>query len=389
VRCSEARERAKALAHLNAFISMTDEDGDGTVVAVKDLIDVRDTVTTAGATILPARPAAKDAPVVAAIREHGCLVVGKTNLHPWAFGVTGENPDFGDTRNPSDITRVSGGSSGGSAVAVATGMCAWAIGTDTGGSIRIPASLCGVVGFKPTLGSISTDGVFPVSSSLDTVGPLAPGVADAAEAFEMMSGRPLPLDAEPPGVPELALAVPAGWVEDLDDETTAAWMSVAEGLPEIDFPQRLHGADPGLTVLYKEAAAVHREWFETRPDTYPADVAEKIRYGLSISAAEYRDALAACRRFREAAEEAMAGWDAVLLPTTARVAPLPGQPVGSTEPLARFTRPFNASGHPVVVVPVPGCPLPVGIQIVGHFGEDGALVRVAAALEETWNASSR
>jgi aspartyl-tRNA(Asn)/glutamyl-tRNA(Gln) amidotransferase subunit A len=384
----DARQRVRELIHLNAFISVTNEDGDGTVVAVKDLIDVRGVVTTAGGRILPAEPAAQDAAVVRNLRRHRCVVVGKTNLHPWGYGATSENADYGDVRNPHDSTRVAGGSSGGSAVAVATGMSAWAIGTDTGGSIRIPASLCGVVGFKPTFGALSTEGVLPLAPSLDTVGPLAPDVASAAQAFEAMSGRSPAVDAVGVDWRELALAVPAGWVEGLDAETGDAWKSVASALPEIVFPERVPPARAALTVLHAEAAAVHREWIDAYGERYPPDVLEKLRQGLSITKGEYRDALEACRRFREEVEEAMSGWDAVLLPATACIAPRLGRTANVTEPLTRFTRPFNASGQPVVVIPVPGCRPPVGIQIVGHVDQDAALLRVAAAVERAWNSGS-
>src|SRR6266550_4339086 len=154
-----ARQRILERAELNAFISVSSEEGRGTVVAVKDLVDVAGMVTTAGGVILPNEPAERDAPVVARIRRQGCVVVGKTNLHEFAFGVTSNNPHYGAVRNPHDPTRVAGGSSGGSAAAVAAGMCDWAIGSDTGGSIRIPASFCGVVGFKPTIGSVDMDRV--------------------------------------------------------------------------------------------------------------------------------------------------------------------------------------------------------------------------------------
>src|SRR5439155_7800399 len=142
---ADARDRIRALEDLNAFISLTEEDGVGPVVAVKDLVDVRGTVTTAGGRMLEQAPAVEDAPLVHRMRESGCVVIGKTNLHEWAFGVTSSNPHFGAVRNPHDRERVPGGSSGGSAVAVAAGMCDWAVGSDTGGSIRIPAALCGVV----------------------------------------------------------------------------------------------------------------------------------------------------------------------------------------------------------------------------------------------------
>src|SRR5439155_7521597 len=226
-----ARARIRERPELNAFISITADSGSGTVVAVKDLIDVKGMVTLAGGMILPREPAAEDAPVVARIRRAGCRIVGKTNLHEFAYGVTSVNPHYGAVLNPRDPTRVAGGSSGGSAVAVAAGMCDWAIGTDTGGSIRIPASLCGVVGFKPKLGTIATEGVFPLSKSLDTVGPMASDVASVARAFGQMSaGSDQALET-----PRPRLAVPKGWVRDLDETTGWAWRRVSAGLPEGDF----------------------------------------------------------------------------------------------------------------------------------------------------------
>src|SRR5437868_10914537 len=151
-----ARRRSAERAELNAFISLTEETGDGPVVAVKDLVDVRGTVTTAGGVLLPNERAEVDAPLIGEIRRHGCVVVGKTNLHEWAFGITSNNPHHGAVRNPRDPERIPGGSSGGSAAAVVAGMCDWAVGSDTGGSIRIPAGLCGCVGIKPTFGMVST-----------------------------------------------------------------------------------------------------------------------------------------------------------------------------------------------------------------------------------------
>src|SRR5207244_7794968 len=168
VQCAESSD-------LSAFLSLSDERGDGTVVAVKDLVDVKGMVTTAGGVILPAEPATDDAPVITRIRHAGGVVVGKANLHEFAYGVTSVNPHYGPVRNPYDSSRVAGGSSGGSAGAVAAGMCDWAVGSDTGGSIRIPASFCGVAGFKPEFGSIEIAGVIPLAHPPATLGPAAPG----------------------------------------------------------------------------------------------------------------------------------------------------------------------------------------------------------------------
>jgi len=230
MRLDEARARIAERAELNAFISISEETGSGTVIAVKDLVDVKGLPTTAGGIILPRTPAADDAPVIKRIRAAGCVVVGKANLHEFAYGVTSVNPHYGTVRNPHDPTRVAGGSSGGSAVAVATGMCDWAVGSDTGGSIRIPGSLCGVAGFKPAFGSIDVAGVVPLSKSLDTLGAMAPDIAKTAAAYAAMSGEEVSLD----GLTRPRLAMPEGWVTDLDEPTTGAWADVARDLPAVE-----------------------------------------------------------------------------------------------------------------------------------------------------------
>ena len=256
----EARERIRARADLNAFISVTDEDGDGPVVAVKDLVDVAGTVTTAGSRIPPAVPAERDAPVVRRLREFGCVVIGKTNLHEWAYGVTSNNPHFGPVRNPVDPERVPGGSSGGSAVAVATGMCDWAVGSDTGGSIRIPAALCGVVGFKPTVGTIDVEGVVPLSRTLDTLGPLAPDVRTAARALEMMSELTGLLPERPRPLSELRVGVARGWGDGLAPEVAPAWAAVTSGLPQVELPDRRRmGAAPRAHVARSPALSAVRQ----------------------------------------------------------------------------------------------------------------------------------
>src|SRR5438105_6775010 len=259
-----ARARIRERSELNAFISVSDQGGSGDAVAVKDLVDVKGMVTTAGAVILPDTPATDDAPVIRRLREAGCLIVGKANLHEFAYGVTSINPHYGTVRNPHDPERVAGGSSGGSAVAVAAGLCDWAIGSDTGGSIRIPASLCGVAGFKPAFGSIDIGGVVPLSWSLDTLGPIARDITTASRAFSMMSGEPVDLRGlEPP-----RLAIPRDWVTDLDEATQRAWAQVSEGIPEIDFPARDRLFPACLTILQAEASTYHRHWASLFPEKY-------------------------------------------------------------------------------------------------------------------------
>ena len=378
MRLQDARARIRNRSDLNAFISLSDESGDGPVVAVKDLIDVKGMVTTGGGTILPRTPAADDAPVVKRIRQAGCVVVGKANLHEFAFGVTNVNPHYGTARNPHDPTRVAGGSSGGSAVAVAAGMCDWAIGSDTGGSIRIPASLCGVAGFKPRFGSIDIGGTVPLSKSLDTLGPLAPAIRDCAVAYSIRSGEAVDLDElEPP-----RLAVPAGWVKDLDKPTAAAWDEVGRELPEFEFLDRDRLFEVGVTILLFEAAEFHREWATELPEKYGADVLRLITRGFEVSRSDYEAAIEERRRLDVAAMEKMDGIDALVLPATAIVAPPENHGPEVREQLSRFTRPFNTTHQPVAVLPAPVRGLPVGIQVAGKTNAE--TLRAAAWLEQEW-----
>ena len=376
----EARRQIEERAQLHAFIATSSEEGAGPVVAIKDLVDVAGMVTTAGAIILPNVPAERDAPVVQRIRREGCVVVGKTNLHEFAYGVTSTNIHYGNVLNPHDPGRVAGGSSGGSAVAVAAAMCDWAIGSDTGGSIRIPASLCGVVGFKPALGTIDLTGVVPLSWSLDTLGPMARDVASAARAFSMMSGEAVSTEhlAKP------RIAVPAGWVADLDEPTERAWRLVSQGLPEIEFVDRERLFRTGLTILLVEAATFHRRWADEVPEKYGADVLGHIRRGLGVLAVDFEEALRERKQLVEASARAMEDVDALLLPATAIVAPPVDAGNEVREPLSRFTRPFNTTGQPVVALPAPARrgDLPVGMQVVGRTNAD--TLRAALWLEREW-----
>ena len=380
---AEARARASELKDWNLFITMTDEEDSGEVVAVKDLVDVRGTPTTAGSVMLPREPKASDAPLVRNLRRGGCAVIGKANLHEWAFGSTNINQHYGTVRNPRDPTRIAGGSSGGSAAAVAAGVCDWAVGSDTGGSIRIPAGLCGVVGFKPTLNLIDTTGVVPLSASLDTIGSLAPNVATAARAVAMMAG--LEDLGATGGIARdrPRLGIPANWVSALDGPTQAAWELVSAGLPEVELPDLEELQRACLDIMFREAAAFHRQWLETRPETYAPDVLARLRSAAEVTEADYARAVGERGRFQAEVARAMRGLDAILLPATACVAPTIGDAI-DTQPLARFTRPFNLTGQPVFSLPAPMPGLPVGIQVVGHFGRDADLVGVVAGLEAVW-----
>jgi Asp-tRNA(Asn)/Glu-tRNA(Gln) amidotransferase A subunit family amidase len=341
-------------------------------------------VTTAGGIILPPEPMTEDAALIHVMREHGCVVLGKTNLHEFAFGVTSRNPHYGDVLNPHDPARIAGGSSGGSAVAVATGMCDWAVGSDTGGSIRIPAALCGVVGFKPTYGTVSTMGVVPLSRSLDTMGPLATDVAGAARALEMMGGPPAAVDAAPRAAGDFRIGVPRGWIADVDAQVGKAWAAASERCAEVEVPDRRRLARLSLNILDFEAAAFHRRWLDSVPEKYGPDVRDRLREAAQVTDEEYQAAMAEREPLRAEMEQAMTGWDALLVPATAVVAPLVEQSEVRGA-LSMFTRPFNLTGQPVITLPAPSDGLPVGIQVVGHPGREADLVEVARALEADWS----
>ena len=375
-----ARHRAiEARQHLNIFISLTEETGEGPAVAVKDNVHVRGTVTTAGGTILTPEAQDHDAPVISRIRRNGCFVIGKTNMSEWALGTTSENSHYGPVRNPHDESLVAGGSSGGSAAAVAAGLCDWAIGSDTGGSIRIPASLCGVVGLMPTQGAVAMDGVIPVSETLDTLGPLAPDVSTAARALEMMSELDGLMAEAPPDLADIKLGAPAGWVTGLDVDTARVWDDLR--VREVPFPDLSVLGTLGGRILVAEASAYHAKWLGDQPERYGPDVRARLMEGTRISAVEYLTALKERPLAMESADRDMQGLDALIVPATPRVAPRVGEGAGPVE-LSVFTRPFNTTGQPVICVPVPGSGLPVGIQVVGRIGREASLVAVARALEK-------
>lgn len=384
----DALDRISELRDHNVFIWVDETaSGDGPVVAVKDCVDVAGMPTTAGSIILPKTPVEHDAPAVARIRSAGCAIVGKLNMHEFAFGVTNVNPHFGAIPNPFDPARVVGGSSGGSAAAVAYGMCDWSVGSDTGGSIRIPAALCGVVGIKPTNGSVpSVDGVVPLSRSLDVLGPLAADVATAAQGLAIMRGEVIDWpDAAP--VASYNIGVPRDWATDLDEPTQAAWSAVREGVPDIDFPALRELEEVFQAILFAEAGAYHRAWVAERAEDYGPDVLGALQLSSKIRAVDYLAAVAARDRLSAAVEAALDGWDAVLLPTTACVAPLQTED-HVREKLLRFCRPFNLTRHPVISIPAPvGTELPVGIQVIGHLNREAELIGVAAALEAAWSSS--
>lgn len=377
----------------------------GIPLTIKDLFDVAAVATTGGSAMLAQNVAARDSAAAERLRAAGAVIVGKTNLHEWAFGVTNQNPHFGHARNPWDPSRVPGGSSGGSAIAVATGMCAVSLGSDTGGSIRIPAALCGVVGLKPTYGRVSLRGAIPLSWTLDHAGPLARTVTDAAITLDAIAGY----DAEDPGsadvpVDDYAAGIEAGvrglrilvptahFFDDADPDVTSAVrgaIAVLAGSGAVVEERALPHAELLRTtqraIISVEAATYHRERMATRPSEFGADVLERLRAGTTITAVDHAQARRDQALIRRAWGDLLRDHDLIATPTTPVSAPArEGQDaVAAATRLTANTSPFNLTGLPAISVPCGFTKdgLPVGLQLVAGPWREALLLRAARAYE--------
>lgn len=371
----------------------------GIPLSLKDLIDVAGEVTTAGSRVLADRVASADAPVVTRLREAGAILLGKTNLHEFALGTTSEDSAFGAVHHPKDAARSAGGSSGGSAAAVACGMGLGSVGTDTGGSIRIPAAACGVVGLKPSAGEVPTDGVIPLSTSFDHVGPLAACVADAAALWAVLAARPAPVLDRRPGSP-LRLVRLRGYfdlpvapdVRTAMDRALARLARAGAAITDAELPSTQSILDAYVAIVLAEGAAWHASYLDARARDYTPLVRARFESGRQISAVQYLDAQAFCRRLCRDVDAALDEAEALVLPTLPLTAPLLGSDTVTIDPRAgdrtpiraamlKHTQPFNMTGHPAISLPVPAAGLPVGLQLVGRRGHTDALLAVAAACE--------
>jgi aspartyl-tRNA(Asn)/glutamyl-tRNA(Gln) amidotransferase subunit A len=362
----------------------------GVPIGVKDLIDVAGLPTRCGSNVLAdAAPAAADAPVVAMLRAAGAIVVAKLHTHEFAFGPTGDVAATGPAHNPHDPTRITGGSSSGSAAAVAAGYLPLTVGTDTGASVRTPAGLCGVVGLKPRFGALPVDGVFPLAETCDHVGVLAPDVDSAAFAWEVLSGnRP----TEPDGL-RVGVLVDDYWRPFdpvLDDAVATAVAALRAGgaeIVEVRTPMidELAGTYP--PIVGSEANATHAAWLaERRSDYQPATAARLAQW--TLSAGEYIAAQRTRRRLVAELAQACADVDVLVLPTTR----LRATPIGVEEvdghnvrtSLLALTLPFNLAGWPAVSVPgaVSDGGLPAGVQVVGVRLDEHGVLRVGAAIAQ-------
>jgi aspartyl-tRNA(Asn)/glutamyl-tRNA(Gln) amidotransferase subunit A len=420
---------AERNAALNAFIAVLADDAlaqaseadreiaagryrgplHGVPLSLKDLFDVRGTSTTAASRVRRAHVAAADAESIARLRAAGAVFVGKTNLHEFAFGTTNEESAFGPARHPLDSTRSPGGSSGGSAVSVAAGMAYASLGTDTGGSIRIPSAACGLVGLKPSLGEISTAGVVPLSTTMDHVGPLCRSAADAEILYNVLRGAAthdapgasgLSRKPQSPEMPRgLRLGVPREYFTTLlDAQVATAFASACERVRgagvEVEDVQISHAGDIAavyLHIVLSEAATYHAKTLESRPDDYTPGVRTRLEMGRYILAEDYLRAVRGREILRLEVEAALSTRDALLLPALAIPAPKLGADRvhigGAEEPvrnvMLRLTQLFNVTGHPAIAIPcgktVEG--LPIGAQLIGHMNRTPDLLRHARAIE--------
>ena len=379
----------------------------GVPLAIKDLFDVEGVPTTCGSKVFGDRPAATNATVIQKLVAAGAVVLGKANVHECAFGFTGENPTFGNCKNPWNADRVPGGSSSGSAVAVTLGICPLALGSDTGGSIRLPAALCGLLGLKPTYGRVSRQGVAPLAWSMDHVGPLTRTASEAALVLEVIagedpadetaSGRPVPrytaeidkpLDGVRIGLPRPMFfdSLQTDVAEAID---AAAAQLAAQGaelvetaLPHLDEVLGAHRA-----IIFSEAAAYHQPFLAEKADRYGEDVRIQLQAGCCLTAVDYLRGQRVRRIVRDAWAEVFASVDCLLTPTSLATAvqfgtrslDLPGGEIPLLHAYLGLTLPFNLTGHPAASVPCGFSKegLPIGMQIVAKPFDEATLLRVA------------
>lgn len=406
-------ERIEALnTSLNAFVTVTGDDAlaaaraaetelrsgrrrsplHGIPIALKDLIDTKGIRTTAGSAQYEERIPRQDAEVVRRLKEAGAILLGKTNLDEFAYNFTSETSRFGPSRNPWNAECSPGGSSGGSAIAAVTGMCYAALGSDTGGSIRLPAALCGITGFKPSYGRVSTSGATPLAWSLDHIGPMCRSAQDACVVAGVMSGANFHFRGSVKG---LRLGVPRRpYFEKLHPEVDGAvaaairdLAAITAGARDVDLPALPPFPDmPDLPLAYSvvivaEAYAFHEEMLKRSPDRYHPGTRRSIESGAAMSAAEYIRARRELERLRAGSGRLFAEADVLITPT----APGPAFELGSRPGLVflRNTAPWNLYGLPSISIPCGFSKggLPVGLQITGPAGRDDVVFGVAAAYQ--------
>lgn len=378
----------------------------GMPIAIKDLFDVAGIRTTAGSRFFADHISETDAFVVEKLKQAGAIIMGKTNTHEVALGVTGNNPHYGTARNPWNPERIPGGSSSGSAIAVATGMALGALGTDTGGSIRIPASLCGIVGFKPTHGRVSLRGVFPLSWNLDHVGPLTRSVRDAAlmlqvisiydptdpASIKMLTGDYLGHLVDDMEGRKIALGV-GDFINAADPEVISAVCEAAKvfesmgcRVQDVNVDWLRDAALANKTMTQSDGAAVHRERLKEHPEMFGEDVRRRLEDGAKTSSTEYILARRTQTEIQKRFEQFFESYDLLLTPTTPIAAPtIEGHDaVEQAGRLTRFTAPFNLAGLPALSIPCGFTKegLPIGLQVVSRAWADAKALNAGHAFEQ-------
>ena len=424
-KCLAAIERHNGT--LNAFITVTAEQARadaaaideanargewggllaGVPISVKDCIDVAGVPCTNGTLFYKDYVPNSDAPIVAALKRAGAVIVGKTNLHEFCYGATSENPHYGRVRNPWDTERIPSGSSGGAGAALASGMCVAAVGSDTGGSVRVPAAVNGVCALRPTLGAIPMSGSkTQLCPAIDTVGPMARTVADVARMFAVMAFYD---DDDPTsvahtwenylstlgdGVDGVRIGVPENYFfDDLAPGVGEAVRAAADQLARLGavlVPVRLDGAETVqrrvMPMVWADLYQFHKERVTSQADMYGEDVLGRILLGKDISGADYAEALRHREQWNRIMARTLREVDVILTPTSPVPAPLiddSGDMVATTHRLTSFTFPFSWSGVPGLSVPCGFTPegMPVGVQVHGRKWEEGLLLRIGTAYQ--------
>jgi aspartyl-tRNA(Asn)/glutamyl-tRNA(Gln) amidotransferase subunit A len=361
------------------FLARPERPAAGIRLAVKDLFDTAGLTTTYGSILFVDHVPDRTATAVARLEAAGYANVGKANLHEFAYGVSSVNPHFGTVPNPLSPERIAGGSSGGSAAALAAGLADVALGTDSAGSIRIPAACCGVVGFKPSYGLVPLDGCFPLAPSFDHAGPLAPTVSACADALAALA--PEVARGDPVELGDLTVGV--AWLDRCEPLVRARLEGVSSLFSDtrpLDFPLP-HGLG---AAFMRESAEVHGGLFPEHADAYGENVRTKLERALGVTDAEADAAARARVEYRERAAEALDGVDLLLTPTLAFVAPrLEIDELAARGSIMRFTQPFNALGWPALALPCGPAEhgLPASVQLVAPAGHDGLVLAAGEALE--------
>ena len=401
-----SREARRAAEHADYIHAAGERLGalHGIPVSIKDIVDVKGLSTTAASRVPNGGPSSADARVVAQLRRAGAIVIGKCNLHEFAYGTTGEDSAYGATRNPHAPTHMAGGSSSGSAVSVATGMALASVGTDTGGSIRIPSAACGVVGLKPTYGELSCAGILPLADTLDHVGPIGLTVDDVALVYEAMrdNGDPsTPNTGKEPSSPEdVRIGLPSEYfLDELDEEVRSLFEAAVERVRSaggiVEKVRIPHASATHITYLHTqlwEAASVHAGTLQTHAEDYTPGVRQRLEAARSVRKDDYAQAQETRAILRREVDAALDRQEGLILPTL----PIPAPRLGTREvvidssprdlrtTMLRLTQLFNLTGHPAISIPCgsTSAGLPCGIQLVGHWGRTRQLLGLASSVED-------